>query len=872
MIGTRIWSSESGSCDWIYEEGFSNSSVGGRIIKKLGGGMRSNGVKVTELDSNRYNNDGACLFVVAMGKKLVFVELSKHDRDVDGQGKSFRVLKEMMCIDGVKTMTWLDDSLILGTGNAYSLMSCITGNVSLIFSLPDMTATPCLKLLLKDKKVMLLVDNAGIIVDSHGQPVGGSLVFGCAPRSIAELSTYVVVAGNGKMELYHKRLGTCVQTLSFVGSTGTSNCFLADEEEVNGEFVAVATSSKVLFYRKIPSEDQIKDMLRKKNFKEAISLVEELEVEGDMSKDMLSFVHAQVGFLLLFDLHFEEAVDHFLLSETMQPSEIFPFVIRDPNRWSLLVPRNRYWGLHPPPVHVEDVVEDGLLAIQRAAFLKKAGVSTSVDKEFLLNPPNRADLLESAFSNIIRYLQVMRNKDLNQAVKEGVDTLLMYLYRILNCTEDMEKLASSENRCVVEELETLLEESGHLRTLAFLYANKGMSSNALAIWRVLARNCPPGIHQDATETYSLSDSYSIPISSRETAAIEASKILEESADVESILQHLGWLSEVNEELAVRVLTSDKRTNPLPPDDVVAAIDPRKIEILQRYLQWLIEDQDSSDTHFHTSYALSLAKTALESLETDNSQQAVNRSIREPNNYIVGKNLPSENPVRERLQIFLHSSDLYDAEEILELIEGSELWLEKAILYRKLGQETLVFQILALKLEDSEAAEQYCVELGRPDAYMQLLDMYLDPQNGKEPMFNAAVRLLHNHGESLDPLQVLERLSPDIPLQLASEIILRMLRARLHHYHQGKIVHSLSRSVDVDASLARLEERARNVQINDESLCDSCHARLGTKLFAMYPDDSIVCYKCFRRLGESTSVARRNFKKDPLIKPGWLVSR
>lgn len=34
-------------------------------------------------------------------------------------------------------------------------------------------------------------------------------------------------------------------------------------------------------------------------------------------------------------------------------------------------------------------------------------------------------------------------------------------------------------------------------------------------------------------------------------------------------------------------------------------------------------------------------------------------------------------------------------------------------------------------------------------------MYLDPQNGKEPMFNAAVQLLHNHGESLDPLQVLE---------------------------------------------------------------------------------------------------------------------
>ena len=94
-------------------------------------------------------------------------------------------------------------------------------------------------------------------------------------------------------------------------------------------------------------------------------------------------------------------------------------------------------------------------------------------------------------------------------------------------------------------------------------------------------------------------------------------------------------------------------------------------------------------------------------------------------------------------------------------------------------------VVLRKLEDSEAAEQYCAEIGRSDAYMQyvflsylivlpynayyrfciaslvltwrLLDMYLDPQDGKE-MFKAAVRLLHSHGESLDPMQVLEVLN------------------------------------------------------------------------------------------------------------------
>lgn len=94
---------------------------------------------------------------------------------------------------------------------------------------------------------------------------------------------------------------------------------------------------QIFCYMKVTPEEQIKDLLRKKNFKEAVSLVEELECEGEMSKDMLSFVHAQVGFLLLFDLHFEEAVDHFLQSEIMQPAEVFPFIMRDPNRWSLLV-------------------------------------------------------------------------------------------------------------------------------------------------------------------------------------------------------------------------------------------------------------------------------------------------------------------------------------------------------------------------------------------------------------------------------------------------------------------------------------------------------------------------------------------------------
>lgn len=91
-----------------------------------------------------------------------------------------------------------------------------------------------------------------------------------------------------------------------------------------------------------------------------------------------------------------------------------------------------------------------------------------------------------------------------------------------------------------EELETLLEESGHLRTLAFLYASKGMSSKALAIWRILGKNYSSRLLKDSSMDDTMDNSV-VDTSGKETAAAEASKILEESSDQALVLQHLGWV-------------------------------------------------------------------------------------------------------------------------------------------------------------------------------------------------------------------------------------------------------------------------------------------------------------------------------------------
>ncbi|EPS65966.1 hypothetical protein M569_08810 [Genlisea aurea] len=346
---------------------------------------------------------------IGSGRKLILAELILSG--------SLVIQKEIQGgFDGgvLLTLLWIDDSIFFGTRSGYYLYKYSTGKCGLIFSFPEEASfIPQLKLFSKESRVLLVTDNVGIVVDLEGDPFGGSLVFNGVPDMLKETGSYVVASRGLAVELYHKKTGCCVQRVA-VGNGTEGHCLLADEEIENGKYIFIATSfkssiskSKLICYSKVSEEEQIKDLLRKKHFKEAISLVEELENEGDITKEMLSFVHAQVGLLLLFDLQFREAIDHFLLAENMQPLEVFPFILRDPNRWTLLVPRNRYWGLHPPPKLLENVVDDGLNALQRAVFLKSTGVDAPFGNGFLQNPPSRADLLQSAIENMIRHVHLV---------------------------------------------------------------------------------------------------------------------------------------------------------------------------------------------------------------------------------------------------------------------------------------------------------------------------------------------------------------------------------------------------------------------------------------------------------------------------------
>ncbi|CAM6087801.1 unnamed protein product [Calypogeia fissa] len=829
---------------------------------------------------------GKCLgrLAVAVKKKIILFEIRPSDaersEDVDGlmmrdDSNRYYALKvrEVTAIEGVITMAWLGDVIIAGTRHEYLLFSLTSGLPTHLYSQPqEVPWQPLLKAFPKNREALLLIDNAGIPINTEGDPAGGSLLFQILPDGIGYSPPYVLVAKQGVVEVYHHRTGSKMQSLVLAdGAKG--RCLVTDDDD--GIFIIIANSFKVWCLRQLPLAEQLKELLKRKAFKDAERLAEEGqgESDGDTMKARLALVHAEAGFLHLFDLNFEEAVDHFLLSDIMEPAELFPFFPSLTTRWRAMVPRKRYWGLHPPPQSMKMVIESGLLAIQSGLLKSQVFVGDGSDTEdlFVGLKSGKDALVEryltQAMENVARYLHIIRDKrELKVFEKEGVDTLLMKLYSELGASGELEELAASSNNCVLEEVESFLKGAGQLHALALLYESKGLWSLALQVWKTLAHtpDSPARYPNGGMRKHQVRRSSS----EQAVAVTEAVRILEQSSDTDLVLQHISWIIGLDQNLALNVLTSSKRAARLSPEDTLLALESDRGVVQQRYLLWLVQEQGLEDSFYHTELALSLAKSAVRSLENINESLEDSQSSGVPldsadqnarsNEHYLSTNDKIDWPttsstsgnLRDFLLTFLETSDYYDAKMVLDVIKESKLWKEQFVLHRKLGDEMSALRTLALKLEDSAAAEQYCAEIGQAGAYLELMEMYLDPGEGREPMHRAAVRLLHCHGTSLDPLQVLEALPLEMPLGSASETIAQLMVARVHRRRQGQIVRQLVRKDNLEARISRVEERSRHVSITAESTCGSCGARIGTKLFALYPDESVFCYKCLRRYGEN----------------------
>ena len=202
-----------------------------------------------------------------------------------------------------------------------------------------------------------------------------------------------------------------------------------------------------------------------------------------------------------------------------------------------------------------------------------------------------------------------------------------------------------------------------------------------------------------------------------------------------------------------------------------------------------------------------------------------------------------------------------------------LWEELVVLYAKTDRHGDALHVLVGELRAYSQAEEYCASRGgaegRRAAATLLLRLYLNPPGGGAPRFQAAVRLISNQPSNFDPLKVLDMLSPDMPLAVALAPLQKVVRERVHLRKEAQLVRSLHRAQYQATAEVQVSVKSQAVHMSQERVCHSCHMRLArgdgseVPFFAVYPNGTLSCYKCWRSAGSHVCpVTRRDFSANP----------
>ncbi|KAK3259051.1 hypothetical protein CYMTET_31934 [Cymbomonas tetramitiformis] len=616
-------------------------------------------------------------------------------------------------------------------------------------------------------------------------------------------------------------------------------------------------------------------------------------------------VLAEAGFILMFQLEFERAVNFLLKCNTLDPGELFLFYPQFTAPWLTLAPPKYYWGLHSPPEEMSRVIAQspklrGARTVRPRPTGAARGAAGAAGVSGTIDQAQMDAILPHARSAIARFMATIRGRLTtgNQsphltAQAPGVDTLLAHLYLEGGQVADLEALMTFSNSCDLDKVGAALKEAGRYHALALLLERRGREHEAVRIWQSLALG-------ELKETTASSGATAVVGEGRAfvVGLQEAARVLASSADEAFVLSNVNWILEISSESALDVLTSTVRQQPLRFASVMELLrkpheagrsgtgaGSSSATLCRRYLEHVVYGLASTAEEHHTELALSLLSEALNHREGAAQRGGGEERIaaaqgaaaaRDGEEGIRDTEMELGLAQRRRLEEFLNQSQCYNLDTLIAAITNTSLWDAQVILYREAQNHQAALRVLAVNIKDFKRAEQYCAIIARQsgegqEAYLALLELYLHPGPGEEPMYTEAIQLISAPGVNLNPLRVLDTLSEDTPLKLAVGPLLRILRERTHARRHHQLVLGLKKANHQAAKELWVGSRSQRVQMTNDSACMKCHTRLSrsdggeARFFAVYPNQAMVCYRCLRQGDQSEfidPISGRDFRAQP----------
>ncbi|KAJ7319730.1 hypothetical protein JRQ81_019241 [Phrynocephalus forsythii] len=417
---------------------------------------------------------------------------------------------------------------------------------------------------------------------------------------------------------------------------------------------------------------------------------------------------------------------------------------------------------------------------------------------------------------LMSYLSEVRSTDVANGYKEDVDTALLKLYAEAN-HESLLDLLVTENFCLLADSAAWLEKHKKFFALGLLYHSNGQDAAAVQLWVKIVN----GDLQDSTRT----DLYDYIVD-----------FLTSCPDHELVWKYAEWVLQCNEEVGVYIFTKrpleEEERNSFNPDDVIRCLNKYPISLV-KYLEFLVLERRIKKEKFHTHLALLYLDEVLH-LKSSGAEGC--------------KELLAK--TQAKLRHLLRTSDLYRVHFILDKISGTDLHMERAVLYGKLEEHEKALHILVQELKDFAAAEDYCLWNSerrdlpyRRKLFHTLLSAYLDTSTSEEELAVAAVDLLNNHAPDFDAVRVLQLIPDRWSVQLLSSFLAGAMRESMHAQRTTQIAAGLAEVENLTYRHEKVKLKGSLTVLSDKKLCQLCQSPFREPSFVRYPNGTVVHPHC-----------------------------
>ncbi|EGC30043.1 hypothetical protein DICPUDRAFT_99651 [Dictyostelium purpureum] len=640
----------------------------------------------------------------------------------------FEMYKEIVLPDVAMTVEWCKNSICIGSKKEYAILDVDKENYRSLLTFDKNQTGQSIKLIVDQERLLLTHANFSFMVDLEGEIKEGSIPWDSHPISMAYIEPYLISLTQNKNILIHDMKDQhSIQELNTISQSNNGKA--SGQIQFNQVFEGRGDGKDfIVLYSSNPNavyclhlgniDDIVNTLVTKGENEEAIRLFEiffkrersEFEDTYDpkkeelLHKQRLSKVYEKVALSEFFKFKFQSSFKYLSLATMVDHRSIISF-------FPTYMPyQTNYRSLYDPNDIFKLINEQNSLSqSEKESLITEAKENLTIYLENHLNKlikdpagkisDENKDIttillkLYAQTNNISKFMVLLTRSRLtiintNQQIEQQQQQQYQHQrsqsrdYNLNQQQQPQQQPININNQFFVQDIEEWLNGNKLFKHLGIIFQYTEKYRKALLLWNKLSiKELGDPFNSDGIE-----DSVSLLESKNNDILPEPSK--------ELIWEFAPFLLKKSPETAMRIFLK-KRKDSLAADDVIEFLLPFGEKLYQQYLEYLIFQEDNKQDYLHTRLATSYI------------DQVFNNS---PDLSTAQGRVDTPEPNEDRLKLIdlLEYSNCYNASTLLNRIRNSLLYEELVILYLRIGQYEMMFNIIIWKLNDFKKAEYICV--------------------------------------------------------------------------------------------------------------------------------------------------------------------